>query len=50
MSNYDHIGMLHDTAGNLVAVRYSIYDAGPDGQDWIDGLLAVALRDKVRPI
>jgi hypothetical protein len=38
MSNYDQMGMLHDTAGNLVAVRYSIYDAGPDGQDWIDAV------------
>jgi hypothetical protein len=38
MSNYDHMWMLHDTAGNLVAVRYSIYDAGPDGQDWVDAV------------
>lgn len=38
MSNYDYMGTLHDTAGNLVAVRYSIYDAGPDGQDWVDAV------------
>src|SRR5262245_20714456 len=35
MSNYDLIGVLYETAGKLVSVRYSSYDSKPDGQDWI---------------
>src|SRR5262245_27986862 len=38
MSNYDLIGVLYETAGKLVSVRYSIYDSKPDGQDWIDAI------------
>jgi len=38
MSNYDLIGTLYDTAGNLLKVQYSLYDAEPDGQDWIDAI------------
>jgi hypothetical protein len=38
MSNYELIGLLHDTAGKLITVRYSVYDSGPDGRDWIDAI------------
>ena len=38
MSNYDLLGVLYDTAGKLVAVRYSIYDTKPNGKDWIDAI------------
>src|SRR5215470_17112601 len=37
-NNYDRIGTLHDTAGKLVEVQYSLYDAGRDAQDWIDAI------------
>lgn len=38
MSNYNQIGILSDKANKLTGVRYSIYDAGSDGQDWIDAI------------
>jgi hypothetical protein len=44
MPNYDLIGVLYDTAQELVGVRYSMYDAGSEGQDGID---AIELRFEV---
>jgi hypothetical protein len=38
ISNYDQIGTLYDTADKLIGVRYSVYDAGLNGQDWIDAI------------
>ena len=38
MSNYENAGLLFDTAGELLGVRYSIFDAGSDGVDWIDAI------------
>ncbi len=38
MSNYDRIGKLYDKTEKLVGVKYSIYDAGLDGKDWIDAV------------
>ena len=38
MSNQDRIGLLFDTAGELVAVRYSIFEAGSDGPGCIDAI------------
>lgn len=38
MSNYDQIGILYDKTEKLVGVRYSIFDAGLDGRDWIDAI------------
>ena len=37
-SNYLQIGTLHDTADKLIGVRYSMYDATSNGQDWIDAI------------
>lgn len=38
MSNYDEIGTLYDKAEKLLGVRYSVFDAGLDGKDWIDAI------------
>ncbi len=38
MSNYDQIGILYDKAEKLVSVRYSVFDAGSDGKDWIEAV------------
>ena len=38
MSNYDQIGSLCDKAENLIGVRYSVFDAGSDGKDWIEAI------------
>jgi hypothetical protein len=38
MSNYNQIGTLYDKAEKLVGVRYSIYDAGFNEQNWIDAI------------
>ena len=36
MSDYDRLGTLYDKAEKLVGVRYSLFDAGLDGPDWIE--------------
>ena|SRR5687768_4950584 len=38
MSNYEQIGALYDKAEKLIGVRYSIFDAGSDGKDWIEAV------------
>ena len=38
MSNQDQISKLYDKAEKLIGVRYSIFDAGSDGQDWIEAI------------
>jgi Family of unknown function (DUF6334) len=37
-ANYAKIGELYDKAGTLAGVRYSVYDSGPEGRDWIDAV------------
>lgn len=38
MSNFDQIGTLYDKAQKLIGVQYSVFDAGSDGQDWIEAV------------
>jgi hypothetical protein len=38
MSNYDQIGTLYDKAEKLIGVRYSLFDAELEGQDWIEAI------------
>lgn len=38
MSNEERVGILYDRVGTLLGVKYSIFDAGPDGLDWIDAI------------
>jgi hypothetical protein len=38
MSNYDQIGALYDKAEKLIGVRYSVFDAGLDGKDWVEAV------------
>jgi hypothetical protein len=45
MSNQSVIRDLCETAGKLREVRYSLYDAGPEGRDWI---VAVEMRFESR--
>lgn len=37
-SNYDQIGILWEKVEKLVSVRYSVFDAGTDGLDWIEAI------------
>lgn len=38
MSNYDRIGTLYDKTDKLIGVRYSVFDVGVDGRDWIEAI------------
>lgn len=38
MSNYDQIGILYEKTEKLIGVRYSVFDAGADGRDWIEAI------------
>jgi hypothetical protein len=38
MSNYEQVGALYDKAEKLIGVRYSVFDAGLDGKDWIEAV------------
>ncbi len=38
MSNYDQLGKLYDKAEKIIGVRYSVYNAGLDGKDWIEAV------------
>lgn len=38
MSNYDQIGILFDKTEKLIGVRYSVFDAGSDGKDWVEAV------------
>jgi hypothetical protein len=45
MSNQEVIRDFCETAGKLTEVRHSVYDAGPEGRDWI---VAVEMRFESR--
>lgn len=38
MSNFNQISKLYDRTEKLIGVRYSVFDAGSEGQDWIDAI------------
>ena len=38
ISNYDQIGILYDKGGKLIGVKYSVFDAGLDGTDWVESV------------
>jgi hypothetical protein len=38
MSNFDQISKLYDRTEKLIGVRYSVFDAGSEGQDWIEAI------------